>query len=122
MGGCAKQQKLLQRVNATQLRLSAEPSSPVRVFANDSVSIERQAVDELHSVLDCQRALALLPSGRIEDVTVTPDYHNGAGIPIGNNINCAMRLHTTSIAAPDLAAGISKVPKLRDRRRSRSAA
>jgi tRNA-splicing ligase RtcB len=113
------QQKLLQRVNATQLRLSAEPSFPVRVFANESVPIERQAVDELLSVLDCQRTLDRQSSGRIEAVAITPDFHKGAGIPIGtvlqtrdvlfpqaigNDINCGMRLHTTNIDAADLAA------------------
>ena len=113
------QQKLLQRVNATQLRLSAEPSFPVRVFANESVPIERQAVDELLSVLDCQRTLRRLPPGQIEAVAITPDFHKGAGIPIGtvlqtrnvlfpqaigNDINCGMRLHTTNIDATALAA------------------
>lgn len=119
------EQQRLQRVDATRLRLVPEDKFPVRVFANAAVPIERPAVEELVSVLDCQRTLDRWPvaAASIEAVAVTPDFHKGAGIPIGtvlrtrnvvfpqavgNDINCGMRLHTTSLDAAELAARLAQ--------------
>ncbi|UBV44691.1 RtcB family protein (plasmid) [Deinococcus taeanensis] len=75
--------------------------------------LEARAVNELLKVLDIQRALedSDLPA-RIERVAVTPDFHKGAGIPVGtvmqtggfippaavgHDVGCGMRLHLTSL-------------------------
>jgi tRNA-splicing ligase RtcB len=86
---------------------------PVEICAGPGVPIEAAAVDELLTVLSTQRSLeALSPDARIERVVCTPDFHKGAGIPIGtvlqtrgalvpqavgNDINCGMRVEATSL-------------------------
>ena len=112
--------KRLLRVDATQLRLSAATPFPVRIFANNQVAIEPAAVDELLSVVTSQDTLDRLRGDadwNIEGIVLTPDFHKGAGIPIGtvlktkgvvfpqaigNDINCGMRLHTTNLDAENL--------------------
>lgn len=102
----------LQRVSDTRLSLSAA-DFPALVFATDRVPLERGAVDELLGVLTLARAAGRLsPAARIERVAITPDFHKGAGIPvgtvfqatgfvvpqaIGNDIGCGMRLHLSSL-------------------------
>ena len=122
------QDKRLSRVNSTQLALKTQLSFPVRIFANHEVPVEPAAVDELLSVLDTQTTLDrlgartdLIEGGEwnVEAVIATPDFHKGAGIPIGtviktrgvilpqaigNDINCGMRLHTTNLDA----SGVSR--------------
>lgn len=110
-----RQDQRLERVEPYQLRLKNQPSMPVRIFANSAVPVEQAAVDELLSVLDLG-----LP---IDEIAITPDFHKGAGIPIGtvmktkgaivpravgNDINCGMRLHTTALDAAEL------VPRLNE--------
>ena len=58
---------------------------PVEICAGPDVPIETAAVDELLTVLETQRTLDELSGGtaRIERVVCTPDFHKGAGIPIG---------------------------------------
>ncbi|WP_432978860.1 RtcB family protein [Dactylosporangium sp. CA-233914] len=89
---------------------------PVELCAGPGVPIEPAALDELLTVLDTQRTLESLAgdgvSPRIERVVCTPDFHKGAGIPIGtvlstsgalvpqavgNDINCGMRVEATSL-------------------------
>jgi tRNA-splicing ligase RtcB (3'-phosphate/5'-hydroxy nucleic acid ligase) len=105
------QDKRLLRRDSTQLGLHCQDVNiPVRIFANARVAIESAAVDELHSVLE---------TPGIQQVAVTPDFHKGAGIPIGtvlktcgivlpqaigNDINCGMRLHTTGLDASAVSA------------------
>jgi tRNA-splicing ligase RtcB len=112
--------KRLLRIDPTQLTLRTDPGFPVRIFANRNVAIEAAAVGELLSVLGCQSTFDRFEQKpQIEAVAVTPDFHKGAGIPIGtviktkgailpqaigNDINCGMRLHTTDLAAEDLSS------------------
>ncbi|MFI5911153.1 RtcB family protein [Dactylosporangium sp. NPDC051541] len=86
---------------------------PVEICAGPDVPIEPAAVDELLTVLQTQRTLeSLSPDARIERVVCTPDFHKGAGIPIGtvlqtrsalvpqavgNDINCGMRVEATTL-------------------------
>src|ERR1700693_1598945 len=124
------QDKRLLRIDSTQLRLRSQSLFPVRIFANDQVAVESIAVDELLSVLDSQTTLDRLNArlgaigGRewgLEAAIVTPDFHKGAGVPIGtvlktknvifpqavgNDINCGMRLHTTDLDAVDVARNL----------------
>ncbi|MER7005837.1 RtcB family protein [Dactylosporangium sp. NPDC000555] len=93
---------------------------PVEICAGPGVPIEPAAIDELLTVLDTARTLSTLAGAipglarepRIERVVCTPDFHKGAGIPIGtvlqtsgalipqavgNDINCGMRVEVTSL-------------------------
>jgi tRNA-splicing ligase RtcB len=93
---------------------------PVEICAGPDVPIEPAALDELLTVLDTERSLRALAAAtpglarepRIERVVCTPDFHKGAGIPIGtvlqtagalipqavgNDINCGMRVEVTSL-------------------------
>jgi tRNA-splicing ligase RtcB len=119
------QDKRLWRVDPTQLALKSDPPCPVRIFANCQVPVESAAVDELLSVLELQNTLASVaaqPSGnssaKLDAVAITPDFHKGAGIPIGtilqssnvifpqamgNDINCGRRLHTTDLDADSVS-------------------
>jgi tRNA-splicing ligase RtcB len=111
--------KRLLRIDPTQLTLRTDPGFPVRIFANKDVAIEAAAVGELLSVLGSQSTFDRFEQKpQIEAVAVTPDFHKGAGIPIGtviktkgailpqaigNDVNCGMRLHTTDLAAEDMS-------------------
>jgi tRNA-splicing ligase RtcB len=98
---------------------------PVEICAVAGVPIEPAAIDELLTVLDTAgtlRALAKASPGldvepRIDRVVCTPDFHKGAGIPIGtvlrtvgalvpqavgNDINCGMRVEVTSLTVDRL--------------------
>ena len=63
-------------------------------------------------------------SPAVERVAVTPDFHKGAGIPvgtvlatrgfvvpqaIGNDVNCGMRLHVTDLPAARFAGRADKL-------------
>lgn len=114
------QDKRLTRIDESTLGVPGHAPFPVRIFANAAVSVEPAAVDELLSVVSSHRTLERLGRGpssapwSIERVAVTPDFHKGAGIPIGtvlhtrgvvfpqavgNDINCGMRLHVTNVEA-----------------------
>jgi tRNA-splicing ligase RtcB len=105
------------------------------LFANERVPVESGAVDELVGMValrDTVETLAQHDSGyfdappSIRKVAVTPDFHKGVGIPIGtvmatsgfvvpqaigNDINCGMRLHLTSLTADDVLAGRDELEK-----------
>ena len=127
--------KRLSRIDATRLEPRQKWPFPVRIFANEKVAIETVAVDELFALLSSHRDLERLSrSGcgfgdvdwAIDRVAVTPDFHKGAGIPIGtvlqtrgvvfpqavgNDINCGMRLHTTNLDAKDVSSRLDEVEK-----------
>lgn len=108
----------LRRVSETCLSVAHSGDFPALLFATPEVPLERRAVDELVGVLDLARlARQLDPSARIRRVALTPDFHKGAGIPvgtvlqtegfvvpqaIGNDIGCGMRLHRTGLTRQDL--------------------
>lgn len=125
----SKSQRLhpaLCRVDSQRLRVVNRYDIPATLFASEGVPVEAAAVDELLSVADLADTAERF--GRSErshfDVTpevtriaVTPDFHKGSGIPIGtvlatrgflvpqaigNDINCGMRLHTTSLRAEQI--------------------
>lgn len=123
----------LVRMDPNRLGLRTKTPFPVQIFANDKVSIESVAVDELLGLLDSQTNLDRLRSSAsefqgvawaIERVAVTPDFHKGAGVPIGtvlrsrgvlfpqaigNDINCGMRLHATNLDAAEVAAELNGI-------------
>ena len=113
----------LTRLDATRLRVNNARGVDAVLFANEQVPVEAAAVTELIEFLDLQRTVEQVaeaspdsfdePPG-ITQVAVTPDFHKARGIPvgtvlqtkgfvvpqaIGNDINCGMRLHVTSLRA-----------------------
>lgn len=123
----------LNRVDDNSLQLENEEEIDVRVYANRHVPIEAAAVDELKSLLQLQstlerfytadsEAFGSLP--RIERISLTPDFHKARGIPvgtiletsgfivpqaIGNDINCGMRLHTTSLSEAEVSCKLDEL-------------
>ena len=119
----------LQRLDESQLALPNAWDIPVRVFANAQIPLQREAIDELLNVLSIQGTVEALQRAapdffdradpRIQAVALTPDFHKGAGIPIGtvlatrgfavpqaigNDVNCGMRLMTTGLTREQVAA------------------
>lgn len=119
----SKENHGLSRVSDTALELKNDIGLDVTVFANEEVPVEAAAVEELQSLLGLQDTMdrfhasdpeAFAKSPRIEKISLTPDFHKARGIPvgtiletsgcvvpqaIGNDINCGMRMHTTSLSA-----------------------
>lgn len=102
---------------------------PVRVFANAAVKVEKAAVDELGALLELQETVERIaavdpdffdvPDPGIVEIAVTPDFHKGAGIPIGTvlktrgfmapqaigrDVNCGMRLMLTDWTVEEVRA------------------
>ena len=115
----------LVRTGDSWLTLPNPAGVPVEICAGPEVPIEPAAVDELLTVLETAGTLRDLAAAtpdleiepRIDRVVCTPDFHKGAGIPIGtvlrtvgalvpqavgNDINCGMRVEVTSLTVDRL--------------------
>src|SRR4051794_33799384 len=115
----------LVRTDDSWLTLPNAANVPVEICAGPDVPLESAAIDELLTVLETAhtlRALAKATPGlevepRIDRVVCTPDFHKGAGIPIGtvlrtagalipqavgNDINCGMRVEVSSLTVDRL--------------------
>lgn len=110
-------------------------SIDVKLFANKDVEVENEAFDELFSFLDVERAVRdihsqpndFLDSGaKISRTVLTPDFHKGAGVPvgtvsevygfvipkaIGNDICCGMRLLATDLPTEKLESHWVEIQK-----------
>jgi tRNA-splicing ligase RtcB len=111
----------LTRLDANHVRVDNKHGIDATLFANEQVPVESAAVTELLELLDLQETVervaeaspdAFDQTPRINKVAITPDFHKARGIPvgtvmatqgfvvpqaIGNDINCGMRLHVTSL-------------------------
>jgi len=111
----------LTRIDESRLKIDNPHGIDAVLFANDQVPVESAAVTELLEMLDLhqtvERFAEVSPDSfdsppLIQQVAVTPDFHKARGIPvgtvlatqgfvvpqaIGNDINCGMRLHLTSL-------------------------
>ncbi|MBG0829917.1 RtcB family protein [Planomonospora sp. ID67723] len=118
-GAAAPQQDpRLVRIDDNWLRLPNRWGIPVDLCAGVDVPIESGAVDEILTLLETADTLERLGAAAghadaaISRVVLTPDFHKGASIPIGtvlqtrgalvpqavgNDVNCGMRLETTSL-------------------------
>jgi tRNA-splicing ligase RtcB (3'-phosphate/5'-hydroxy nucleic acid ligase) len=111
------------RLDAHRVRIENPHEVPVNLFASEDVPVENKAVTELLELLELSEtvqrfaetdpeAFDVVPS--LERVAITPDFHKAQGIPvgtvlqtrgfvvpqaIGNDVNCGMRLHLTSLNA-----------------------
>lgn len=116
-----RQDRRLVRRDEQWLTLPNPWDVPVDICADERVPLEPVAVDEVLSVLETAGTLARLassapgsdgPPPRLTRLVLTPDFHKGAGIPIGtvietegallpqavgSDVNCGMRLEVTSL-------------------------
>lgn len=120
-----RQDRRLVRTDDSWLTLPNPAGVPVEICAGPEVPIETSAIDELLTVLELAGTLGDLAAAtpglgfepRIDKVVCTPDFHKGAGIPIGtvlktigalvpqavgNDINCGMRVEVTSLSVDRL--------------------
>jgi tRNA-splicing ligase RtcB len=109
---------------------------PVRFFRNEEVKFENNALDELQRLLllsdtinnvkACDSNFFADKNASIVEVAITPDFHKGAGIPIGtvmltqglivpqaigNDVNCGMRLYTTDLTEDKVKANLHPLEK-----------
>ena len=116
----------LSRLDENRVRIDNPYGIDAVLFANENVPVEPAAVTELVQMLDLSRTVerfaetspeSFETEPAVTQVAVTPDFHKARGIPvgtvlatrgflvpqsIGNDINCGMRLHLTSLQAEDL--------------------
>lgn len=123
----------LVRVDANRVRIDNPYGVDATLFANKDVPVEPAAVDELVGMLaladTAHRFSETQPESfdaepEILRVAVTPDFHKARGIPvgtvlatkgfsvpqaIGNDVNCGMRLHVTSLVPDDITARLDEL-------------
>lgn len=106
----------------------------IKLYLSDRVLPEKKSIEELKQFMELESTIENLKEkeffdnkeSKIADVIVTPDFHKGAGIPIGtvmltkgfvvpqamgNDINCGMRLLVTDIEEEKLFENMSKIQK-----------
>jgi tRNA-splicing ligase RtcB len=119
-------------------RLSLPGPVSATVFANERVPVEEAAVVELRELLEladtAKRMHEIAPENfssppAVERVALSPDFHKGAGIPIGtsmltrafcvpqaigNDVNCGVRLDWTSLSVDRVRSALDALePRLR---------
>lgn len=123
----------LTRLDPVRLRVNNPQGVDAVLFAKEQVPVEGAAVTELLEFLQLQQTLEQVAQAapdsfdtapRINRVAVTPDFHKARGIPvgtvietkgfvvpqaIGNDINCGMRLHITSLDADALTGRLDEL-------------
>jgi tRNA-splicing ligase RtcB len=123
----------LRRLDATRVQVDNRHGIDAVLFANEQVPVEAAAVTELLELLELQEtvtAVARAAPGSFDEepaiaqVAVTPDFHKARGIPvgtvlatrgflvpqaIGNDINCGMRLHVTTLRAEQVAGRLDEL-------------
>ena len=127
----------LHRQSPSTVRVD-HPLVDIRLFANESVSAEFDAFEQLFEFVDVVRAIEEVrerdahakdpffgdAAPAIERIVLTPDFHKGSGIPvgtvvqarnvvipqaIGNDVCCGMRLLAT-----DSPGRVPRAPLARD--------
>lgn len=126
-----KPPKPLHRIDENRLRLNNPHGPDPIIFANPEVPIESKAVAELsrflelgQTVVDLQRQAPDFfgeANPEVCQVAITPDFHKGAGVPIGttlasrdflvpqaigNDVNCGMRVHLTGLTGSQFQSKI----------------
>lgn len=124
----------LTRLDETRLRLENPHGPDATIFANSEVPIESGAVNELARFLEVGCTVDRLRhqvdgffgsiDPEIRQVSVTPDFHKGSGVPIGtvvatrgfmipqaigNDVNCGMRLHLTDFKPEQVESNIEQL-------------
>ncbi|MCP4459091.1 MAG: RtcB family protein, partial [Cytophagales bacterium] len=123
----------LIRIDENRISISNPYGIDATLFANDSVPVDSSSITELIELLELKNTIELIAetspdsfetSPKISNVVLTPDFHKGKGIPvgtvmvtqgfivpqaIGNDINCGMRLHTTSLEADQIQNNLDEL-------------
>ena len=123
----------LTQINNHCMSIDNPYNIDVKLFANNDVPVEAAAITELLEMLDLQKTVeqfakkspgSFHQDPRVEKVAVTPDFHKARGIPvgtvlategfivpqaIGNDINCGMRLHTTTLHANQIKSKLNEL-------------
>ncbi|MFA1550359.1 RtcB family protein [Actinomadura chokoriensis] len=131
----ARQDHRLVRTGEHWLTLPGPHGVPVEICAGGDVPVEPAAVTEALALLETAGTLERLaeatsgydgPVPRITRVALTPDFHKGAGIPIGtvletehallpqavgNDVNCGMRLEVTTLRADRVRARLDALER-----------
>ena len=122
--------KLIQqtRIDANTIALSDEESDfDITLFANKDVEIDRNSIAETRNLFGIRKTLRSLNSvdffgdvkGDLKRCLLTPDFHKGAGIPVGTvmetigcviprsagtDVGCGMRLVIASMTRDEFAS------------------
>lgn len=117
----------LERIDASRLRVRTPYDLDVVLFANDDVSLDPASVNEIVAFAAITQTLETLSRAghfgdrpaRLARIVLTPDFHRGAGIPVGTvldargfvlpkavgtDIGCGMRLMTTDVTVDEMAS------------------
>lgn len=106
------------RTDANRVCISTDYHA-IELFANESVFIDRKSIEEITAFAEVSETIRKLrqigfldSTAQIERIILTPDFHKGAGIPIGtvfrsqgfvmpravgSDIGCGMRFMTTDV-------------------------
>lgn len=123
----------LIRLTESSYRIANPYQIDTVLFANDDVPVESAAVNELLGLLELQRTVERIAAADRDffatepslcKVAITPDFHKAAGVPvgttlatrgfvvpaaIGNDVNCGMRLHVTSLQEERVRAVVDEL-------------
>ena len=115
-----KQHVQMSRLDENRIILSDGSDFNITLFANKDVEIDRQSVAETKNLFGIQQTLERLNEvnffgdvrGKLNRCLLTPDFHKGAGIPVGtvmettglvlprsagSDIGCGMRIVVASM-------------------------
>lgn len=108
---------------------------PVNFVLNEDIKLEKNALKELNELLKVKDTIKLLKENKdffvdkeadLLEVSISPDFHKGSGIPIGTtmftrgfvlpqaigkDVNCGMRLYTTNLTEEQILKNIDKLEK-----------
>ena len=117
----------MTRLDENRVALNDGGDFDITLFANEAVQIDRQSVAETANLFGIGRTIEQLNTvdffgdvhGSLNRCLLTPDFHKGAGIPVGTvmettgfilprsagtDIGCGMRLVIASITRDEFAA------------------
>lgn len=113
----------------------SDRKTDVSLFLPDGTRPEKKAMEELKSLWELEETIEKLSDVQgffagqdvgLEKIILTPDFHKGAGIPIGtvmqtkgfivpqamgNDINCGMRVYTTDLTEDELQRRLPELSK-----------
>ena len=110
----------LRRIDAAFVQVDTPSGLDIRLFANERVPVDRASIAEIAALSEVAASVSHLndrgvfgpDGGSIERCVLTPDFHKGAGIPVGTvlqtrglvfpraaggDIGCGMRLVATDM-------------------------
>lgn len=112
------------RLDANRIKLQTDTDLDIVLFANEQVPIDRASIQEVQTISEIKTTIEMLNqigffgdyTAKLHRAVLTPDFHKGAGIPIGTvldadgfvlpkcagtDIGCGMRLIATDIMWDD---------------------